>query len=104
MREYEPDDIIALVRMHKKYGMSVRDLESITKIPKSVIGRWTKNPDEWLQHYEKRDTLGNILDKEQRNKARNRLEKFIDMKKSEKQKKLRIRYDEVDDYVKVDSP
>lgn len=99
-KKYTSDHVAGVKGLHDAFGWSVRKIAKETGIPKSVVGRWTKEPKVWKEKYR-----WNIPeDKALSPKQRIALEKF--RKKVAKGKKidpekytgLMIRYTEDDEY------
>ena len=54
-KEYNERQVDIVTGLQKEFGMSVRKIAKETGIPKSVIGRWVKDPVKWRRQYSFRD-------------------------------------------------
>ena len=50
-KKYTSDQVQTVKGMQDSFGWSVRKISKETGIPKSVVGRWTKNPKVWKENY-----------------------------------------------------
>ena len=48
---YTSDQVQTVKGMQDSFGWSVRKIAKETGIPKSVVGRWTKEPKVWRENY-----------------------------------------------------
>lgn len=99
-REYTIKEIRAVVAEHKA-GKSIRNISEFWDIPKSVVGRWVKDPEHWKQTYRFRDVERKIQDPERRAKYRRAVHKF--RSEPEKYADIEADYIEEGDYYEFDS-
>lgn len=106
MTIYTSRQVKSISELRELWGWSIRKIGKETKVPKSVVGRWIKDPQLWIEKYD--------LAEGQRKKAswspKRKLawEKFHEKilkreKKAEKikdgtYKGMQVRYDEDDDF------
>ena len=94
-RQYTTRQVDAIVNMKKAFPeLSIRKIAKTVNIPKSVVGRWLKEPKVWKDKYRfniPKDTI--LIDKRQ--VALNRFKKKVAKAKKvdkDKYKGLRIHY------------
>lgn len=51
MRTYTPEHVDTVLSVRKLSGASIRGISDLLSIPKSVIGRWIKDPEVWKEKY-----------------------------------------------------
>ena len=99
-KKYTADHVEGVKIMKDTFGWSVRKIAKETRIPKSVIGRWTKDPKEWKEKY--RWNVPERIDLSlKKQKALEKFRKKVAKGKNidpEKYKGLMIRYTEDDEY------
>lgn len=100
-KKYTSKHVSSVNDMKDLYGWSVRKIAKETGIPKSVVGRWTKNPKEWQEKYRWNVPEDKALSPKRRVALEKFRKKVVKGKKKdpEKYKGLLIRYTEDDDYV-----
>lgn len=54
-KEYTIEDVKSVKRLRERTGESVRKIAKRLSIPKSVVGRWIKEPVKYAQKYSFRD-------------------------------------------------
>lgn len=84
------EDVLASRRL----GFSIREISKKTKIPKSVIGRWIKEPDKSIQKSQIREIRGKLTPK-----AKKHIDKFLKKvvnKPKGKQASLRVKAQKID--------
>lgn len=102
VRQYTSDHVEMINLAYKTGDKSIRSLGKFYDIPKSVVGRWVKEPKVWKEKY--RFNAPEKVKKGMSEKRRLSLKKFhkkvADAKKvdPDKYKGLMIRYTEDDDY------
>ena len=100
-KKYTSDHVDTVKGMKDTFGWSVRKIAKETGIPKSVVGRWTKDPKTWKEKYRWNVPENKKLSKKDQIALEKFRKKVAKGKKKDdnKYKGLMIRYTEDDDWV-----
>ena len=100
-KKYTSTQVDTIKNLKDEFGWSVRKIAKETGIPKSVVGRWTKDPKTWKENYRWNVPENKTLSPKQRIALEKFRKKVVKGKKvdPEKYKGLMIRYTEDDDWV-----
>lgn len=99
-RKYTVGQVDTISGLKAEFGWSVRKIAEETGIPKSVVGRWTKDPEIWKQKYQitAQKAKSNKLSPKVRKQLRKAIKHVSDPAKPTRHKLHLTIYEEDDTY------